>query len=132
MKFKNFFIKSLVLLAICSLFAYGYLQSADNKSITVAVIIGMTIGYINTLLGFAILSWGYQKNSKDFMLSVFGSMIFRFLLIFAILFILIAASKVEKVPLIASLVVVYFSFLGLEVIEIYRSTKLRGFNEVHK
>jgi len=132
MKFKKFFIKSLVLLAICSLFAYGYLKSADDIKITVAVVVGMTIGYVNSLLGYAMLSWGYQKNSKDFMLSVFGGMIFRFLLIFAILFILIAASKVEKVPLIASLVVVYFSFLGLEIFEIYRSTKLRGFKEVHK
>jgi len=113
MKFNKFFIKSLVLLAICSLFAYGYLKSADNIKITLAVVIGMSIGYVNSLLGYALLSWGYQKDNKDFMLSVFGGMIFRFLLIFAILFILIVASKVEKVPLIASLVVVYFSFLGL-------------------
>jgi len=132
MKFKNFFIKSLVLLTICSLFAYAYLKSADDIKITVAVVVGMTIGYVNSLLGYALLSWGYQKNNKDFMLSVFGGMIFRFLLIFAILFILIAASKVEKIPLIASLVVVYFSFLGLEIFEIYRSSKLRGIKEVHK
>ncbi len=132
MKFNKFFIKSLVLLAICSLFAYGYLKSADNIKITLAVVIGMSIGYVNSLLGYALLSWGYQKDNKDFMLSVFGGMIFRFLLIFAILFILIVASKVEKVPLIASLVVVYFSFFGLEIFEIYRSTKLRGFKEVYK
>jgi O-antigen/teichoic acid export membrane protein len=81
--------------------------------------IGLIISYANTLIGFAIISWGYKRTFNKFLASIYGGMIFRFLLIFGILFVLIVGFEMPAAALIISLCVSYFVFLGLEIYVIH-------------
>jgi len=88
----------------------------------IAAAAGLAIGYVNALIGYAIMAWGIRRSHNEFMASVFGSMILRFLLIFALLFVLIWALKLRELPLISTLVGSYFVYLGLEVVYLHLST----------
>lgn len=119
MSFRRYFGYSLILLSFCIIiFALVSANFEDNNSRT-AVLVGIAIGYINSLIAFGWTAWGFTKSHRHFFIAVFGSIIFRFLLIFALLFVLIWALKLSKVALIFSLVVTYFLFLGLEIWQIY-------------
>ncbi|NIW78281.1 MAG: hypothetical protein GWN16_01965 [Calditrichae bacterium] len=86
---------------------------------------GIGISFLNTIIGFAILSWGINRSNKSFLISVYGGMIFRFLLIFALLFILIGALQAEMITLISSFMITYFLFLGLEVLQIHKYAEMQ-------
>ena len=126
MSFGRFFLHSLLLLAVCALFAYVYLLNPDNGDQALSIIIGMALSYAASLMAFAGLSWGFRRSPKKFMVSVFGSTIFSFLLIFAFLFLLIGAIQIDSVALIASLLATYVVFLGLKVITVYLHANSEG------
>ena len=94
------------------LYVLNLLASGEDNR---AIIAGFTIGYGNALLGFAALSWGIDRSNQAFMVSFLGGMIFRFLLIFALLFLLIRALKYDQVAILVPLLATYFLFLGLEI-----------------
>ena len=68
------------------LFAALILLFVGTKYDRIGAAIGLLISYGNTLLGFAIISKGYQRPINEFMALFYGGMIFRFLLIFVTLF----------------------------------------------
>lgn len=113
MSFFSFFKRSLLLLFFCAM--VGYIAFTIGDISQSALIWGIGIGYGNVLVGFPILRWGFDKPHKYFLLSVYGGMILRFLLIFSLIFILIVAFKMEMVTFLVSLMGSYFLFLGLEV-----------------
>ena len=122
MSFWSFLGKSLVLLTACiavSAWLLAYWGDGDSQ---VAVGAGLAISFGNALIGFALLSWGYKRSYKAFLLSVYGGIIFRFLLIFSLLFVLIGALNFDRVALMLSLVATYFLFMGLEIFQIHRYT----------
>ena len=125
MSFWNFFVKSLLLLLGCALPGYIIWQSLDSYQAKIAMLFGAGIAYGNALVGFAIINWGYKRSQVKFFFSVFGGMIFRFLLIFAILFILMGSLKASIFTLLASLMVVYFVFLGLEIYQFHKYSDLK-------
>ncbi len=83
---------------------------------------GILLGYVNAIIGYLFLSWGMKRSHNAFMGAVFGSMIFRFLLLFAILFILIIAVHFRMIPLIISLLFSYFTFLFFEIMFVNKYT----------
>lgn len=108
----------LIVLGGLILMLYG---SRDDK---IGAGIGLIISYTNTLIGFAIISWGYKRSFNKFLASVYGGMIFRFLLIFGVLFVLIVAFEMPVAALLISLCVSYFIFLGLEIYVIHTHAEL--------
>ncbi len=86
------------------------------------VSVGIFLGYLNAIIGYLILSWGMKRSQNAFMGAVFGGMIFRFLLLFSILFILIIAVHFQMIPLIISLLVSYFTFLFFEIMFVNKYT----------
>lgn len=125
MSFWDFFKKSLLLLAGCAVIGYFAWQNLETEEARKAMFIGAAIGYGNSLIGFAIIRWGFNRSQRDFFLSVFGGMIFRFLLIFALLFILMGSLRASIFTLLASLMFVYFVFLGLEIFQVHRFSDLK-------
>ncbi len=125
MSFWRFFKVSLVLLLGCILLGYFAWQSLESNQAKIAMVIGAAIAYGNALLGFAIISWGFKRSQTKLFLAVFGGIIFRFLLIFAFLFILIGALKASIFTLLASLMLVYFLFLGLEIYQFHKYSDLQ-------
>jgi hypothetical protein len=120
MNFWSFLGKSLVLLFICVLVLGAVLTYWGDADAKVAAGIGLLISFGNAILGFAFLQWGFKRSHSDFLLAVFGGIIFRFLLIFSLLFILIGALQVDRVALISTLVATYFLFMTLEIYQIHR------------
>ena len=114
MNFWNYLLKSLVLLFVCVLASELALRYWGDTDVKIAVRVGLIISFGNAILGFAILNWGFGRSHNAFLLSVYGGIILRFLLIFLLLFILIGALKFDGVALIFSLVTTYFLFIGLE------------------
>ena len=123
-KFRSYFIISSLLLLVLIILAGFVLFIWGNKEDRIAAGVGLLISYINALIGFAILRWSYKKSMNEFMGSFYGGMIFRFLLIFAALFILIIGFDMPQISLIISLCMSYFTFLGLEVFIIHRYSEL--------
>lgn len=121
MKFSRYLIHSLLLLAVVVLGCLAILTAWDSSlDARRAVWVGVAISYANTLIGFAIINWGFRQSQQVFFASLYGGIIFRFLLIFVLLFILIGALNMNRVALVASLVATYFLFLGLEIFQIHK------------
>lgn len=114
-KFYAYLKMSLVVLFGLSFFGAFILMLMGNHDDKIGAGIGLIISYANTLIGFAIISWGYKRSFNKFLASIYGGMIFRFLLIFAVLFVLIVALEIPMIALIVSLGISYFIFLGLEI-----------------
>ncbi|GAB4368631.1 MAG: hypothetical protein Kow0042_09920 [Calditrichia bacterium] len=85
----------------------------------------MGLVFINFLAGGLILSWAFQKPDKIFYGYYFGGMIGRFVFIFACLFIFIKYLNFNKMVLMISLIVFYFSFLVIEIWSIVQFTARR-------
>lgn len=119
-KFVDYLKLSFLFFLGLALLAALILISVGNHYDRIGAAVGLAISYGNTLLGFAIISWGYKRSINEFMASFYGGMIFRFLLIFVVLFVLIVTLKIEVIALIISLCVSYFVFLGLEIYLIHK------------
>lgn len=126
MNFWDFFQKSLLLLLACVLTGYLAIHYGAGRVSPAPLATGIGISFGNALLGFAILAWGFRRSHARFMLSVFGGMILRFLLIFSLLFVLIGALKMNQVILISSLMITYFLFMGLEIFQIQKCSDRKG------
>ncbi len=92
------------------------------QALRVEIAVGIFLGYLNAIVGYLILVWGMKRSQNAFMGAVFGGMIFRFLLLFAILFILIIAVHFRMIPLIISLLFSYFTFLFFEIMFVNKYT----------
>ena len=119
-RFFEYFKWSLIPFTILALIALGLLTGVKGALDRLGIFIGLLISYINTLLGYAIILWGYKRSMNKFMASFYGGMIFRFLLIFVVLFVLIVAFEMPIISLIVSLGISYFIFLGLEIYIIHK------------
>jgi len=128
MSLGNFFKKSLIGLVLFLLIYLGLLGTIIQPSLLQkkSFLIGFLIAYGNALIGFALLSWGFKRSQKDFMISVYGGMFFRILLIFSLLFILIRAFKISQIYMIVSLILFYFIFMILEIFEVHKNAQRSG------
>lgn len=124
MSFGRFFKKSLVIFIICIITFASVLYYIGTPEDKTAAGIGLAIAYINSLLGFATVSWGYRGSHKEFMTSLLGGMIIRFFVIFILLFILIKIAHVAVTWLLVSLCFSYFLYIALEIWEIHKNVKL--------
>jgi len=125
MSLGNFFKKSLIGLVLFLLIYLGLLGTIIQPSLLQkkSFLIGFLIAYGNALIGFALLSWGFKRSQKDFMISIYGGMFFRILLIFSLLFILIRAFKISQIYMIVSLILFYFIFMILEIFEVHKNAQ---------
>lgn len=123
-RFFDYFKLSLLFFAGLVLFATLILSFFGDKFDRIGAAIGLLISYGNTLLGFAIISIGYKRPINEFMALFYGGMIFRFLLIFSTLFVLIVGLKLPNIAVLSSLCFSYFVFLGLEIYVVQKYSEL--------
>ncbi len=76
---------------------------------------GLFISFFNFLLGAGIITWGIGKKDNQFYGAFFGGMLFRFLIIFLVLLLLVKKYNVHQLVLVISLLLTYFAFLFLEI-----------------
>ncbi len=122
MKFKQY----LLIVTILAIVFLGGARLLDglypHRAFWRPVSTGIALGYLNAMIGYAFLAWGYTRSPNAFMGAVFGGMIFRFLLLFSLLFILITAVQIEMIPLIISLLLTYFIYLTIEIWFVNKNT----------
>ena len=119
--FWRLFLQSLLILVFVTFITWVTISILDASEAQMPAAYGIGIAYLNALIGYALLYWGFRGSTKRLMAAVFGGMILRFLLILLFLFLLIGALKVDEVPLVSTLIAAYFLFLGLEVFHVYKS-----------
>jgi hypothetical protein len=110
-----------LLLALILLF---FLQLFGRSDKIWDAAIGLSIAYVNSLAGLLFICWGYNKSQNKFLGAVYASIIFRFLLIFSLLFILIGVLNFEALVLILTLCISYFSFMGLEIYVVNKNANI--------
>lgn len=126
MTFFNFFKKSFYLLAIFAIFFTFLMAAGLVRTGMTAAWCGLLMSYINFLAGASTLVWGFKKSDKLFYSAFFGGMLARFSIMFIILLMLFKYTELNRVNLILSLLVTYFSFLALEIWILHRASLRRG------
>ncbi len=126
MKFSVFLKKGFYLLAILAIFLtfltlFGILETGKFAAWS-----GLSISFLNFIIGSAIVAWGTGKSDKHFYSAFFGGMFLRFLGVFILLFILIKYVQFDQNTLIVALLASYFCFLGLEIWIIYQLSLKKG------
>ncbi len=111
-----------LILGVLMVLSLGVLELFQYEGFRKEVSVGVALGYVNAIVGYWFLAWGMKRSHNAFMGAVFGGMIFRFLLLFAILFILIIAVHFRMIPLIISLLFSYFTFLFFEIMFVNKYT----------
>ncbi len=129
MSFGYFFKKSFLLFALYAILLAFLLQFLEISSMGLALGAGLVISFLNSVAGFATISYGFGKPDKTFYGFFFGGMLIRFLLMFFILFLLIKGFQMAITPLVISLLITYFSFLILEIWSVHKLAGLKG-NEI--
>lgn len=115
MSYWSFFKKNLMIFLILALISLFFLKLFGKSDKIRDAAIGLSISYVNSLIGFLFIYWGYNKSQNRFLGALYVSIIFRFLLIFSLLFVLIGILNFEALVLILTLCISYFSFMGLEI-----------------
>ncbi len=100
---------------------FGFLANYQREAWT-----GLFIGLGNFLIGSGIISWGFTKENKKFMGSFFGGMISRLFIVFFILFVLVYYLNFNKLVLLVTLLISYFSYLIVEILIVNQLADLRS------
>ncbi len=119
---RKYIVQATLIFAVLLALGMGILALFQKNTLRLDVGVGILLGYVNAIIGYVILAWGMKRSQNAFMGAVFGGMIFRFLLLFSILFILIIAVHFQMIPLIISLLFSYFSFLFFEIMFVNKYT----------
>ncbi len=119
---RKYIVQATLIFAVLLALGMGILALFQKNTLRLDVGVGIFLGYVNAIIGYVILAWGMKRSQNAFMGAVFGGMIFRFLLLFSILFILIIAVHFQMIPLIISLLFSYFSFLFFEIMFVNKYT----------
>jgi hypothetical protein len=87
-----------------------------------SIIYGYLISLLNVIIGYALISKGFDKKVKSFMVIVFGGMLVRMVFVAILLFILLYFAQLEPVSLVASVFFFYFLFISIEIIFIHKKS----------
>jgi uncharacterized membrane protein len=115
MHYTQFLKKGFYLFTIFAIFlTFLNLSSIVQEGIGAAWA-GLIISFFNFLVGAGIISWGIGKKDSQFYGAFFGGMLFRFLIIFLVLLLLVKKFNLHQLALVISLLLTYFGFLFLEI-----------------
>jgi hypothetical protein len=122
-KFDPAFIKyvlyaSIIVLIVSFYPVHVYASPLQLRSI----IYGYLISLLNVIIGYTLISKGFDKKFKSFMVIVFGGMLVRMVFVAILLFILLYFAKLEPVSLVASVFFFYFLFISIEIIFIHKKS----------
>ena len=102
----------LVLLFAIILFLTAHLDFSLFKSYS----LGILIAALNFLIGFVAIRMGLNKPNKSFLIIVFGAVVIRFFLIFALIILTLTFLYVKMNSFIFTTFTFYFYFLIVEIL----------------
>ena len=105
----------LVYSAIVMLIAFYPIFYFASINQVYSILIGYAVSFINVIFGYFLNRTALNKNIKNFMVIVFGSMALRLILVAIVLVILLTYTKLESVSLVSSVFFFYFLFVSIEI-----------------
>ncbi len=101
---------SLIVLVILSL------SESLNQLFYKSVLIGDFLGFFNFLIGLIILSWGFKKSNKKFLISLYGGILIRLSLLLIMLIFVLVFLEINEITFIFSVLFFYFFYVIIEII----------------
>lgn len=98
------------------IFSVLYLFNQIDFSLFKSYTFGILISSLNFLIGFLAVKFGINKPNKSFLMIVFGAVIFRFFLIFALIILTLSFLYVRMNSFIFTTFTFYFYFLIVEIL----------------
>lgn len=115
---RNIFIASIIVFIIS---AYPVHLYASANQIA-AIFYGYLTSLINILIGYGFNEIALNKSPKKFMAIVFGSLLFRMMLMSLIIVILLTYTTLDTVSLVGSIFFFYFLFISIEIHYLFKKT----------
>ncbi len=116
-KNKVFVLFSIIIpsLAILSVIVLLFTRQIDTPVFN-SFLLGILIAALNFIIGFLAARKGLSKPNKSFLIIVFGAVIFRFFLVFALIILTLSFLYVRMNSFIFTTFTFYFYFLIVEIL----------------
>lgn len=98
------------------LIQFLYLSNSIDFSLYKSFTFGILIAALNFLIGFLTIRIGLNKPNKSFLIIVFGGVVIRFFLIFALIILTLSFLYVRMNSFIFTTFTFYFYYLIVEVV----------------
>ncbi len=103
---------------IFSLFVLTILTSiaVSNKIIFKSIFIGDFLAFLNFILGLMFVTWGINREYKEFLFSLFGGLLIRLSLLLILLTSTLIFLEINEISFIFSILFFYFFYVIIEII----------------
>jgi hypothetical protein len=117
----------LVKLFILSVILWGVVYwGASNYQIDIAsVFVAWLMVIINSLTGYLLFEYGFDKESKVFTVVVFGGVALRLLVVMALVLIINLLGMVKSIDFVVSFISFYCIYLVLEILAYQKKNQLK-------
>jgi hypothetical protein len=119
---RDIFAASAAAAFICMYPAYMY--ASANQLIALGA--GYLVSLINILAGFWLYELAYNRNTKSFMVLVFGGMLVRMFFVAVCLLILLYVTRLDTVVLTSSVFFFYFLFMSIEIYHLSKKSSSKS------
>ena len=103
-------ILSLVILLITTL------NSQANQVLFRSILIGDLLAFSNFIVGLGFLFWGINRSEKFFLITFYGGMLFRLIILSVMVIVIFKFLEIDKNNFIFSLLFFYFFYVIVEII----------------
>jgi hypothetical protein len=103
---------------IFSLFVLTILTSiaVSNKIIFKSIFIGDFLAFLNFILGLMFVTWGINREYKEFLFSLFGGLLIRLSILLILLTSTLIFLEINEISFIFSILFFYFFYVIIEII----------------
>lgn len=117
----------LVKLIILSVILWGVVYwGASNYPIDMSsVFVAWLMVVLNSLTGYLLFEYGFDKESKVFTLVVFGGVALRLLIIMALVLVINLLGMVKSIDFVVSFISFYCIYLVLEILAYQKKNQLK-------
>jgi hypothetical protein len=111
-----------IILGIVSLITFLILAifSAESGLIYKSILVGDILAFISFLLGLLFTQWGFNKPNKQFLISIYGGMLFRLIIMVLLLLLTLIFLEINEISFIFSNLFFYFFYVIVEIIYLNR------------
>ncbi|WP_164926788.1 hypothetical protein [Chlorobaculum tepidum] len=117
----------LIKLFILSVILWGgvYWSSANYPIDINSVFVAWLMVILNSLTGYLLFEYGFDKESKVFTLVVFGGVALRLLIIMALVLVINLLGMVKSIDFVVSFISFYCIYLVLEILAYQKKNQLK-------
>jgi hypothetical protein len=117
----------LVKLIILSVILWGVVYwGASNYQIDISsVFVAWLVVVLNSLTGYLLFEYGFDKESKIFTLVVFGGVALRLLIVMALVLVINLLGMVKSIDFVVSFISFYCIYLVLEILAYQKKNQLK-------